>query len=209
MAKKAPDGGIPPDLIKPFLKTMIGESDRGCVLVGLSEIDIGLGKLLECYLSKRGAETDAMWLLDQLPGNRPLANLAIRTRMARCLGLINDEIRGVIDALRKLRNTHAHGILSVELTEKVTKKVLDKWTAHRPVVDNMCGYQLARLTGSAENHGIARKQLIACTSAVSFMLALNLMDLQKGRPVKFGAGLIGETESHESSVSGQDGPQVD
>lgn len=103
MAKRRPKPVWPAEMAgtyPEFLATMKKESDRGCLLVGLSERDEGLGTVLKIVLSEGGSGDDAEWLLDQMPGDRPLANLAIRTRIARCLGLVDNETRRVIDTPR-------------------------------------------------------------------------------------------------------------
>jgi len=106
------------DLMRAF-NTSLNESDRGCLLVTLADIDDALRQLLELALSgPKGSEHDADWLLDPVPGNRPLASLAVRTRMASCLGLIDDDTRKQIDGMRSLRNVHAHGVEPFEFTEE-------------------------------------------------------------------------------------------
>jgi hypothetical protein len=111
-----------------YVQTMKTESDRGCLLVGLSEIDSQLGEILDLYLSRHGAHEDAEWLLNPKAGNRPLGTLAIRTRMARCLNQITDEARDVIDAIRNIRNTHAHGTAVFEITAAVIADVMNAWS---------------------------------------------------------------------------------
>ena len=116
------------DLLASSLETMGQESDRGCLLVGLATVDETLGDLLAATLKKHGTDKDIDWLLDPRPGNRPLASLAVRTRVARCLGLINDETRNVIDRLRTLRNKHAHGISQFDLTDEDAASIMQTWT---------------------------------------------------------------------------------
>jgi hypothetical protein len=113
---------------------MEAESDRGCLLVGLSQISDLLGEALLLALSGEGASVDANWLLDPKPGARPLANLAIRTRMARCLELINEEHRRVIDAMRKLRNEHAHGTGPFVLSDEAVSPIVEAWSFWYEVV---------------------------------------------------------------------------
>ena len=92
-----------------YLESLAKESDRGCLLVGISEIDHWLGAILLRVLSAKGGAVDAKWLLDPKAGNRPLGSLAMRTRIAFALGLIEGHTRKALDALRDLRNEHAHG----------------------------------------------------------------------------------------------------
>jgi DNA-binding MltR family transcriptional regulator len=97
--------------------TSKGESDLGCLLVCLSDISNLLGELL-FYKLRVGSEKDATWLLDPLAGNRPLASLAVRTRMARCLRLISGRDQTLIDQMRKLRNKHAHGTQAFKFSKE-------------------------------------------------------------------------------------------
>ncbi|HEY3395025.1 MAG TPA: hypothetical protein VGK58_20140 [Lacipirellulaceae bacterium] len=113
------------DSLSQRLETMGGESDRGCLLVGLSEIDNRLEEMLLYALTKYGAEANAKWLLDAKAGSRPLGTLAVRTRIARCLGLITDQLENVIDELRGIRNIHAHGTSPLKLTAKDIAPVMD------------------------------------------------------------------------------------
>ena len=114
-------------LLKTYIEVMESESHRGCLLVGLSQIAHELGATLKASLSSRGGKSDADWLLDTKPGDRPLANLAIRTRMAVCLGLISNEERKIIDALRRLRNAHAHGTVPFTLNSEILRPILNTW----------------------------------------------------------------------------------
>jgi len=106
---------------------MHAESDRGVLLVGLSQIDQALGDLLLYFLSLKGACMDAEWLLDPTAGNRPLGSLAIRTRIALCLGQIDDETRRLIDTIRQLRNIHAHQPKPFMLDERDIQPLMRAW----------------------------------------------------------------------------------
>lgn len=101
------------------------ESDRGCLLVGMSDIDEALGDLLLLALTPiDGSASDAKWLLDPRAGNRPLASLAVRTKVAHCLGYIGADARKILDAIRGLRNDHAHGTVPFAFTEDNTRPIL-------------------------------------------------------------------------------------
>jgi len=113
--------------VERLAKTMQGESDRGCLLVCLAEIDNYLKEILLLYLGKGGAHKDAEFLLNS-GAESPIATVNVRTRLARCLGLITPELTNVIDAIRAIRNDQAHGTADFEITDRVIAKVLDSWS---------------------------------------------------------------------------------
>jgi hypothetical protein len=106
---------------------MFLESDRGSILVGLSEIDNRLEDLLSYYLKAFGPSDEADWMLDSVAGDRPLASLHNRSVMARCLGLIDGEVLEVIDELRSLRNKRAHSTAAFKLTEGDMAGTMEAW----------------------------------------------------------------------------------
>ena len=110
-----------------FLSTMGDETDRGCLLVAISHIADLLGEMLLLILSHDNDGMDAKWMLDPKAGDRPLASLAVRTRMARCLNLITDKDRKTINAIRKLRNEHAHGTEPFRFSKQAVDAIM---TAH-------------------------------------------------------------------------------
>jgi hypothetical protein len=140
------------------------ESDRGCILVGLSEIDEVLGELLSIILSAGGSAKDAEWLLNPLAGDRPLANLAIRTRLARCLGLIDNETRMVTDALRSIRNKYAHATADFKLSANDVAPVVAAWKAG---TRKFVGIIAAKYF---QHDNVARIQLVGSVFAISSKL---------------------------------------
>jgi hypothetical protein len=155
-----------------FLATMEGESDRGALLVGLSLIDDGLGALLAFVLSK-GSRPDSKWLLNQTAGNRPLGSLAIRTRMARCLDLIDDELRNVIDEIRSVRNAHAHGTMPFALGDDDVHYIMESWSEdHKETVNSSI---------PSTYHSLAREQLITSICLVAILINRKLSDLRDNR----------------------------
>ena len=124
-------GYIPPpqtvSRLASLHEVLMGESDRGCLLVLLSDIDDKVEELLRITLEQYGCVRDAHWLLDAKAGSRPLGNLAVRTRLAKCLGLISPAIAHVIDEFRAIRNSHAHGTEAFALAEKDILPVKSAW----------------------------------------------------------------------------------
>ena len=133
-----------------------------------------------------GAATNGKWLLDPKPGNRPLASLAIRTRLACCLRLIDDETRRVVDSLRSLRNKHAHGTSAFKLTKSHTQSIVNALSeGGREVLDVLIK------EGSFGEMSEARKELMVAVSMVALRIESTIKNLQKD-----GVG-IESIEGHE------------
>jgi hypothetical protein len=172
--RKGPKKKKPPRLEQiEYLKTMFQESDRGGILVGLAEIDDRLEDLLSCFLKANGPSNLAEWMLDPRAANRPLGNLMSRSVMARCLGFIDDELLGVIDELRDIRNKRAHTIAQFKLTVEDMNDVWKAWSdKSRVLLENDDGIWPDSVTP-------AMKMFIQSVSLVSMQLYARLYDLQK------------------------------
>jgi hypothetical protein len=107
---------------------MFFESDRGAILVGLAEIDDRLEELLETCMKASGAGDSVGWMLDPMGGNRPLGNLHNRSVLARCLGIIDDELLAVIDEMRLIRNNRAHGATQSKLVDEDVEDLMLAWS---------------------------------------------------------------------------------
>jgi DNA-binding MltR family transcriptional regulator len=111
-------------LIENLAKTFVNESDRGAVLVGAAMLDEALGLLLRAHFtSVSNVTSDDMDFLFERQPLPPLGSLAIKNRIAFCLGLIGSEIRDVINAFRDVRNDFAHTSEIMELEERHIESV--------------------------------------------------------------------------------------
>lgn len=192
----AKEGDPDQKLLYDFLDTMQGESDRGCLLVGLSAIDESLGRAIRIILSRNNSATDADWLLDPKPGGRPLASLAIRTRMAKCLGVIGPEVRCVIDALRRLRNTHAHGTAPFVLTKEDSFSVFKEWSdeQQRAIRSIFC------FQSDGEND--ARSELLESVAWIQAKLHVKTAILEKRIDIEILKGLPRDDIADEPRIGG-------
>lgn len=104
---------------------MIIESDRGCVLVGVSHLEQLLGQMLRSKFKQlSGASNrDLDFLLEKRP-LPPLGNFAIRTITAYVLGLIGRTTRRVLDEIRDIRNAMAHKPDPAMLTDDHVAKLI-------------------------------------------------------------------------------------
>lgn len=108
-----------------FVETVHTESDRGCVICAAALIDDALEGTIRRFLKKLSSVSNAVpdkvlnrqpqpasdALLDSLLTRRPqppLGSFAVRTKMARALGLLDDRIVKALDGMRTMRNDAAH-----------------------------------------------------------------------------------------------------
>lgn len=91
------------DIFK-FRQLLTNESDRGCVLVGASLIDMDLKNMISAHF------VDA-YQKDQkefLEGQGPLATFSSRIKLSCFLGLISEDTYRDCNIIRKIRNDFAH-----------------------------------------------------------------------------------------------------
>lgn len=87
---------------------LIHETDRGSVVVGAIYIEAELENLLRAKFELE-SNTTAGEIRELLTGYMaPLGTLAAKTKLAYALGLINSEVRDIIDGIRAIRNAMAH-----------------------------------------------------------------------------------------------------
>ncbi len=80
---------------------LMGESDRGCVLVGAALVDECLASLLRTAFIDEVADK-------LLVGDRPVSSFSARCHVARAIGLIDAKEYADLDLVRKVRNEAAH-----------------------------------------------------------------------------------------------------
>lgn len=93
------------DLFETLLRTLIGESDRGAVLVGTAHVDKQLRDLFEAVISK-GMSNKRRKSLLSYPG--PLGTASAKVEVAYAMRLIPESLYQAIHALRHVRNDVAH-----------------------------------------------------------------------------------------------------
>lgn len=88
-----------------YLQVSNKESDRGKVLVAMSQIDGMLEEILLAFLS-HGPATDQLFK----GPNAPLGSLFNKSNFARSLGLLSEKEFLAIGTMRKIRNAFAHSV---------------------------------------------------------------------------------------------------
>lgn len=115
------------------LDTMVNESHRGCVLVGVALIEWKLEQVITVALTARHearkvalVEKEIKIMLDPLHEKSVLGSAAARARMCRVLNLISDHTHKALKELFRFRNQHfAHFRGRAKLTNARIKKDLE------------------------------------------------------------------------------------
>lgn len=92
-----------------FITVVYDESDRGSVICATAFIDNALERAIRSFLKEMSNAPKS--ILDQLLTKRPLPPLgsyAIRSKMARALGIIDSKTLVGLDSMRPMRNDAAH-----------------------------------------------------------------------------------------------------
>lgn len=107
-----------------LVETLMEESDRGCVLVGVAYLDEEVQLLLrESFESAKEVVRKAVDPLLK-GGFAPLGSFSARIKLALALGLIDLEVHDVLDRLRELRNAFAHTNGPVRLSKEQVSSIL-------------------------------------------------------------------------------------
>jgi DNA-binding MltR family transcriptional regulator len=91
-------------------------SDRACAILGATLVDSGLEMILRHAFTAtaEASKDDCDWLLNG--GRAPLMSMGVRARLARAIGVIDDDMKNAILRLIEIRNTFAHESLPDPLT---------------------------------------------------------------------------------------------
>ena len=100
-----------PDL-EQFLDSMVQESDRAAVIVGVAQLDAELERLLTKHFLPSPESRDPLF-----EPERPLGSFAAKIDLAYRLGLISTELTRALHLLRRLRNDFAHDPCSASLAD--------------------------------------------------------------------------------------------
>ena len=95
------------DTYSEFIAEFMNETDRAAIVLGAAQVDDLLAQILEKRLIGSVKE-----LLDV---NGPIGTFSSRINMCHASGVIDKEFCNSIHAIRKLRNTCAHSIKSINL----------------------------------------------------------------------------------------------
>ncbi len=118
MSKDKPHFMAHPEVIELIDKTfpeLIGESDRGSVIIGADIVDSVLYKLFDELMSSDISKKKKKRLFDY---TGPLSTFSSKNDMALAVGYINKNTHDCINVLREIRNDAAHSNLRFDITSQ-------------------------------------------------------------------------------------------
>ena len=113
--------------LSQHLEEFRGPSARGMVLAANSYIDAGLAEILADNLKDLDKDQSKA-IFEEESG--ALASLSRKINMAHALGLISKELRVVLHALRKVRNSFAHNVVVSFDDKALSASVLANYETH-------------------------------------------------------------------------------
>jgi len=98
------------DEIKLFSEEFYPEPDRSAIIVGASQIDIELTRLISKVLKPKLSKKDEL-----LESDNPLSTFSAKINIAYRLGLIDEDFKNLLILFKKLRNDMSHQVLNCSL----------------------------------------------------------------------------------------------
>jgi len=119
---------ITQEIKPPKVRTLLHESDRGCVILMTSILDEVLGRIHECCLNVNLFGTpDLMDTFRALTGPfGPLHSFGGKIQVAYAYGLISREQYDMLNLVRQLRNEAAHERFEFRLEDKGVIALIEK-----------------------------------------------------------------------------------
>ena len=119
---------ITQEITPPKVRTLVQESDRGCVILITSILDDVLGQIHECCLNVNlFGKRDLMDTFRSLTGQfGPLHSFNGKILVAYAYGLISREQYEMLTLVRQLRNEAAHERFEFRLEDKGVTALIQK-----------------------------------------------------------------------------------
>lgn len=134
MGKKTRKTRLQPD--KPWdnlYKELQGESERAAAVVGGAMIDYVLYQLLSQFFVDD--ETEIKDLFDSSSG--PIATLNAKIALCYCLGLITEEQKDALTAIRKTRNHFAHQLHDASFADQPVRDFSSQLKSYGQFITNI------------------------------------------------------------------------
>ena len=166
MSKRKP---ITQEISPANLESLIKESDRGCVVLMASLLDVFLSRIHEACVEANllGAPLKDK-VYESLTGRfGPLSTFEGKTTLAYAYGLIEGDEYEALNIIRKLRNEAAHEHFEFKFQDKGVTGLVEKLRAYERVKDVAPWVQATY--GFPEAVGVRRDFLVGCLS-VLFLL---------------------------------------
>lgn len=107
-----------------FMHSLNSESDRGCIIVGTSQIEYLTESLLRKYFSSDPKVIKEA--IDPLfEGFGPLSTFASRIKLSYALNLIDDNVYKTLNVIRDIRNVCAHELNIVSFADPFIKEKIN------------------------------------------------------------------------------------
>ena len=104
-----------------LIATLLEESDRGLILAGVAFLDDALSEMLATRFRGDLSKRDKGSLFTHFG---PLSSMSSRSLVAYALELIDEQMRGSLDEVRKIRNQFAHFAGITTLPKKEIENLL-------------------------------------------------------------------------------------
>lgn len=108
------------DNLEEFIKEFISESDRAAVVLGAAKLDDMLLRILERYMLPSTTTKDEL-----LSTRMPLNAFGAKIDLVYRLGLIREDFRDALHAIRKIRNSFAHNVEGCSLQDQKNKDLIN------------------------------------------------------------------------------------
>jgi hypothetical protein len=129
---------ISKDTTLATVKTLIGESDRGCVILASATLEDTLRDMHDMFITMRLAGIpNRKKLLEDLQGPYgPLSTFSGKIKLAFAYGVITtDQFLG-LEAMRTLRNEAAHANIAFSFNDLGVKKHIEGIGMHKSIKEN-------------------------------------------------------------------------
>jgi hypothetical protein len=90
-----------------YFKSLISESDRGCVLLAAARLDDSLKRLHTAHIQAT-VDVSNKWIEELFESHAPLSVFSDRIKLAYAYGFLSREDYDDLELIRKLRNKAAH-----------------------------------------------------------------------------------------------------
>ncbi len=102
-----------------WLRELLGQTDRGCIIVAHAFFDEEVGEVLRKHFQACGSKEKlcSELLGGENGGYAPLRGLLLRVKLAVALGLLDSDLLPIFDRLNTLRNQFAHRTRAKDLTK--------------------------------------------------------------------------------------------
>ncbi|CAN7407176.1 hypothetical protein HCG53_13695 [Pseudomonas brassicacearum] len=116
-------------------KTLINESDRGCVIIAAVILEKRLVDDISAIFAKN--ELSNRYMSHIFDGNGALGNFSSKILVAKGMGLISGEVMHDLMVIRKMRNEFAHSLTDVSFSDPKVKSRIDSMFFARRAKESM------------------------------------------------------------------------